>query len=115
MEERLARLLASYSSTTSKYVLARLEFALKHPRMPAPPLLARPVKATQNPAEIAWDDVERDLDAVRLYLRNINDQRGKRAAYDPPFASLQRAYLELDQYARAVRWLITIEDHRASP
>jgi hypothetical protein len=115
MEERLARLLASYSSTTNKYVLVRLEFALKHPKMTAPPLVARPAQATQSLPETAWDDVEQNLDAVRLYLRRINDQRGKRAAYDPPFAALQRTYLELDQYARAVRWLITIEDHRASP
>jgi hypothetical protein len=61
-----------------------------------------------------WDDAEQRLDIVRRYLRGVDDHRGKRAAYDQSFALLQRTYRELDQYARAVRWLITVEDRRPS-
>jgi hypothetical protein len=114
MEERLTRLLTSYSTGAGVYALARLEFALKYPYLPAPPLVPRPQEALQAVAENAWDQTEQRLDDVRRYLRAVNDQRGKRAAHDQPFASLQRAYRELDQYARAVRWLITVEDRRPS-
>jgi acyl carrier protein phosphodiesterase len=112
MEGRLTRLLNSYASTRSSYALARLEFALKHPGLPSPPLIAPPAEGLLVTEQ--WDDVERCLDTLRRYLRGIDDNRGKRAAYDQSFAYLQRTYRELDQYARAVRWLITVDDRHAS-
>jgi hypothetical protein len=111
MEGRLVRLLSSYASTRNHYILARLEFALKHPTLPAPPLILYPAQGVNLIRQ--WDDIEHRLDALRRYLRGIDDNRGKRAAYDQSFAYLQRTYRELDQYARAVRWLISIEDHPA--
>lgn len=114
MDRRLAQLLNSFTTTTNDYVLVRLEFALRHPQLPAPPLITPLPRFTQADLQQRWDEVERQVDALQLYVRNANDHRGKRSVYDLPFAHLQRTYRALDQYARAVRWIMTVEDRRTS-
>ncbi len=110
MDARLIQLLGSFISATSEYTLARLEFALEHPQLPAPPPIARLPDASENTLSTAWEEAERQLESVRAYLRQLDDARGKRSVYDRSFAYLQRTYRELDQYARALRWIMTIED-----
>jgi len=112
MEVRLVRLLGSFISTTSAYTLARLEFAMKHPGSPAPPLIARLSDASEASLRDEWHLVEAQLEAARRYLKENDDSRGKRAVHDPSFAWLQRTTRELEQYARAVRWVMTVEDGR---
>jgi hypothetical protein len=112
MEVRLVQLLGSFITTTSSYVLARLEYALKHPERPAPPLIARLADASETTLRTQWETVERQLDCARRYLQAQDDSRGKRAAYDPSFAHLQRTTRELEQYARAVRWVMTVDEGR---
>ncbi|HEY0798777.1 MAG TPA: hypothetical protein VGD50_06475 [Candidatus Baltobacteraceae bacterium] len=114
MEVRLVQLLGSFISTTSEYTLARLEFATKHPRITAPPLIARLPDASERTLLTHWDETERQLEMVRKYVRNLDDHRGKRGVYDRSFGNLQRTYRELEQYARAVRWVMTVEDRRTS-
>ena len=41
MEVRLVQLLGSFITTTSDYTLARLEYAMRHPRVVAPPVIDR--------------------------------------------------------------------------
>lgn len=115
MEMRLVQLLGSFISTTSEYTLARLEFAMRHPKVPSPPIINRLPDASELTLRTEWESIERQLDVVRRFLRNIDDNRGKRAVYDQSFAYLQRTYRELEQYARAVRWVMTVEDRPASP
>ena len=59
-----------------------------------------------------WTRIEGQLDEARAFLSRHDDRRQKRAVYDPSFAWLQRTLRELDQYARAVRWVMTVEDGR---
>ena len=47
-----------------------------------------------------------------LTCGSIDDARNKRAVYDPSFAWLHRTTRELEQYARAVRWVMTVEEGR---
>jgi len=112
MEARLAQLLGSIISTTTAYSLARLEFALRHPELPSPPLIDRLSNASPATLQEQWTHIEGQLDAVRAFLGRHDDCRRKRAVYDTSFAWLQRTTRELDQYARAVRWVMTVEDGR---
>ncbi len=109
MEVRLVQLLGSFITTTSAYALARLEYAMTHPEAPAPPLIDRLPDASEDTLQRRWGRVERQLDAARSYLKLHDDCRGKRAVYDSSFAWLQRTTRELEQYARAVRWVLTVD------
>ena len=112
MEVRLVQLLGSFITTTSSYVLARLEYALKHPEGPAPPLIERLCDASESTLRTRWSSVESQLESARHYLAARDDSRGKRGPYDPSFAYLQRTTRELEQYARAVRWVMTVDEGR---
>jgi len=112
MEVRLVQLLGSFISTTSAYTLARLEYAMRHADAPPPPLIDRLSDASEATLREEWDRVERQLEAARAYLRAHDDARGKRAVYDATFGWLQRTTRELEQYARAVRWVMTVDEGR---
>jgi hypothetical protein len=117
---RLVQLLSSFVEATAAYALARLEFAMRHPRIPAPPVVSRLAAPgweaddlSPEAVRAAWEDVERQLEVARRYLAALDDRRGKRAAFDANYSRLRRSVRELDHYARAVRWLITVEDRDA--
>jgi hypothetical protein len=112
MEVRLVQLLGSFITTTSAYTLARLEFAMRHPEGPAPPLIDRLSDASEETLRSEWERVELQLEAARRYLREQDDSRCKRAVYDSTFSWLQRTTRELEQYARAVRWVMTVDEGR---
>jgi hypothetical protein len=112
MEARLSHLLGSIISATSAYALARLEFALRHAELPSPPLIDRLSDASQASLQAQWARIERQLEEARAFLSRHDDRRRKRAVYDSSFAWLQRTTRELDQYARALRWVLTVEDGR---
>ena len=112
MEVRLVQLLGSVISTTCSYTLARLEFAMKNRDVAAPPLIDRLPDASAESLEERWAEFERQLDQARRFLRRIDDARNKRAVYDPSYAWLVRTTRELDQYARAVRWVMTVDEGR---
>ena len=112
MEVRLVQLLGSIIATTSAYSLARLEYAMRHPEAPAPPIIDRLPDASERTLAMEWDRIERQLDAARRFVKSQEDPRGKRAVYDKSFGTLQRTIRELDQYARAVRWVMTVDEGR---
>jgi hypothetical protein len=112
MEVRLVQLLGSFISTTSAYTLARLEYAMRHDDAPPPPLIDRLSDASEATLREEWERVELQLEAARAYLRENDDARGKRAVYDKTFGWLQRTTRELEQYARAVRWVMTVDEGR---
>jgi hypothetical protein len=115
MEVRLVQLLGSIIATTCAYTLARLEFALKHPELPAPPVIRRLPDASSEALDAHWNDFEEQLERAFLFTRKIDDARGKRAVYDPSYAWLVRTVRELEQYARAVRWVMTVNEGRWAP
>ncbi len=112
MEVRLVQLLSSFITTTSAYTLARLEYAMRHSEGPAPPLIDRLSDASAVSLHEEWDRIEYQLETARRFLRERDDSRGKRAVYDRTFATLQRTTRELEQYARAVRWVMTVDEGR---
>lgn len=112
MEVRLVQLLGSFITTTSNYVLARLEYASEHPDVPAPPLIARLSDASEATLQTQWDVVERQLECARHFVDTQQSARGKRRARDASFAYLERTTRELEQYARAVRWVLTVDEGR---
>jgi len=112
MEVRLVQLLGSFITTTSAYTLARLEYAMRHPGQAAPPLIDRLSDASELTLRSEWDRVERQLEAARRFVKDNDDSRGKRAVYDATFGWLARTTRELEQYARAVRWVMTVEEGR---
>jgi hypothetical protein len=85
---------------------------MRHPESPSPPLIDRLSDASEGTLRSEWDRVERQLDLARRYVKDNDDARGKRAVYDSTFAWLQRTTRELEQYARAVRWVMTVDEGR---
>jgi hypothetical protein len=110
---RLVQLLSSFIEVSGAYALARLEFAMRHSRLPAPPVLHCLAEPSEETARERWDAIEWQLEAARRYVGALDDRRGKRAGYDPAYARLQRTVRELDRYARAVRWVMTVEERGA--
>jgi hypothetical protein len=111
MEVRLVQLLGSFISATSDYTLARLEYAMLHPGAPAPPLIPRLTDASQAALNDEWPEVAEALERAQRFLLAVDDRRGKRAVYDKAFGALQRSTRELEQYARAVRWVLSVDQH----
>ncbi len=110
VEVRLVQLLGSFITTTSAYVLARLEYALRHPEDAAPPLIARLPDASQATLQTFWDAAEQQLESACRYVKVREGARER--AHDASFVHLQRTVRELEQYARAVRWVMTVDEGR---
>jgi hypothetical protein len=107
---RLVNLLSSFIGGTSAYALARLEFALDFPEHPAPPLLNRLPDASERTLRTNWEQTEDQLHAIVDYVKRIDaDSRSKRRTATS-FRSLKRTVRELDQYARAMRWVMTVTE-----
>ena len=107
---RLVNLLGSFIGGTSAYTLARLEFCLEFPDRPAPPLLERLPDASERTLRERWDRIEGQLHEIVDYVKRIdaNGRSTRRSAAS--FRSLKRTVRELDQYARALRWVMTVTE-----
>lgn len=110
MESRLSQLLASFIKVSNEYTLARLEFALRFPERESPPVLARLIDTSERTIRREWDSIESQLEAVAAFLKQIERQPRSRERSDPGFTSLVRTARELDQYARALRWVLTVTE-----
>ncbi len=100
-------LLGSFIGGTSAYALARLEYCMLFPRCAAPPLLSRLPDASERTLRDYWDAVEDQLHAIVDFVQQI-DTQGQTPRGAPAFRALERTVRELDQYARALRWVITV-------
>lgn len=114
LDQKLVRTLSSFISRSSDYSLARLEFATKHPDLPAPPLLDRLPDASERTLRERWRQLERQLDAIVTYVREADAAEGRKVGEDATFRWLARTAKELDQYGRALRWVLTVTE-RDSP
>jgi hypothetical protein len=113
MEARLVQLMASFVRVSSDYALARLEFAMRFPERESPPVLNRPPDASERGLRTEWDAIERQLDAVGAFLKQIERQPRTRERSGSAFRSLVRTARELDQCARALRWVLTVTEKGA--
>jgi hypothetical protein len=107
---RLVNLLGSFIGGTSAYTLARLEFCLEFSDHPAPPLLERLPDASERTLRERWERIENQLHEIVDYVKRIdaNGRSTRRTA--PSFRALKRTVRELDQYARALRWVMTVTE-----
>ncbi len=108
MNPRLVNLLASFIRSSSDYALARLEFSIRFAGRPAPPLLERLPDASESTLRERWDAVEAQLSTIVAYVKQVESGSGTEERSDPAFRWLRRTVRELDQYARALRWVLTV-------
>jgi hypothetical protein len=112
---RLVNLLASFIRGSSDYALARLEFSLRFAERPAPPLLDRLPDASESTLRGRWDGVEDQLATIRAYVKQVESAAGSEERSDPAFRRLRLTVRELDQYARALRWVLTVHGGDSAP
>jgi hypothetical protein len=115
MNPRLVNLLASFIRGSSDYALARLEFAMRFSAHPAPPILDRLPDASEATLRERWDQVENQLGAILAYVKQVEAGGGTEVRGDPAFRWLRRTVRELDQYARALRWVLTVHGGDTTP
>jgi hypothetical protein len=114
MDQKLVRALSSFITRSSDYSLARLEFAAQNPQLPSPPVLDRLPDASERTLRERWEQLERQLDAIMTFIRGLDDAEGRKVNDDATFRWLARTARELDQYGRALRWVLTVTE-RDSP
>ncbi len=110
MDQKLVRALSSFITRSGDYVLARLEFTVRYPDLPAPPVLDRLPDASERTLRERWDRLERQLDEIVAFTRDFDDAEGRIPAEDGTFRWLERIVRELDQYGRALRWVLTVTE-----
>jgi len=115
MNPRLVNLLASFIGGTSDYALARLEFSMRFTERAAPPLLERLPDASEATLRERWDRIEAQLATIVAYVKQVEAASGTQERNDPAFRWLRRTVRELDQYARALRWVLTVHGGDAAP
>jgi hypothetical protein len=115
MNPRLVNLLASFIRGSSDYALARLEFSMRFAGGPAPPLLDRLPDASEATLRSRWDAIELQLSEILAYVKQVEAASGTEERSDPAFRWLRRTVRELDQYARALRWVLTVHGEDAAP
>ena len=114
MDQKLVRALSSFITRSSDYSLARLEFATQNPQLPSPPILDRLPDASERTLRERLEQLERQLDVIMAFINEFDDAEGRKAAEDATFRWLARTAKELDQYGRALRWVLTVTE-RDSP
>jgi len=115
MNPRLVNLLASFIRGSSDYALARLEFSMRFAGRPAPPVLERLPDASEATLRDRWDGIEAQLFGIVEFVKQVESASGTQERTDPAFRWLRRTVRELDQYARALRWVLTVHGEDAAP
>lgn len=114
MDQKLVRTLSSFITRSTDYSLARLEFAMQNPTLPAPPVLDRLPDASERTLRERWERLERQLDGIMTFIGKLDDAEGRTFSEDATFRWLARTAKELNQYGRALRWVLTVTE-RDSP
>jgi hypothetical protein len=110
MDVRLVQLLGSFITARSQYALARLEFAMNAAGMPAPPVIDRLTAPSERALRDEWPQLERQLEEAIAYAAKLDRSKRAALAKDEGYRLLQRCLRELDQYARAIRWVLTVTE-----
>jgi len=115
MHQQVTRILGSFITKTSEYTLARLEYGIVFPDREPPPVLSRLPDASQRTLHDKWDAVEAQLDTIVLALRPALALPRSGDRQDAAVRRLDRIVRELDQYARALRWIRTVNERGTVP
>ena len=101
---------------TSEYALARLEFSLRFGGRAAPPVLDQLPDASEATAlRERWDGSRSSSRTIVAYVKQVESASGTEERSDPAFRWLRRTVRELDQYARALRWVLTVGGRDPAP
>lgn len=114
IDQKVVRALSSFITRSGDYVLARLELSLRFPELAPPPTLERLPDASERTLRARWERLEQQLEAIGAYLREIERSGDTAVREDATFRWLLRIVRELDQYGRALRWVLTVTE-RDSP
>jgi hypothetical protein len=114
LDQNVVRALSSFITRSGDYVLARLEFSLRFPELAPPPVLERLPDASERTLRARWERLEGQLEAIAIYLHETERSADQAVREDATFRWLARIVKELDQYARALRWVLTVTE-RDSP
>jgi hypothetical protein len=110
MDVRLSQLAESFTGAQDRYALARLEFALRNPGKPAPPLLDRLAEPFEVALHAQWARIELQLQEALAFFGRLERTKARRLVRDAGDRLLQQALRELDQCARAIRWVLTVTE-----
>ncbi|MBV8638814.1 MAG: hypothetical protein JO322_12095 [Candidatus Eremiobacteraeota bacterium] len=110
MDVRLVQLLGSFIRARGEYALARLECAMLDDATPAPPIIDRLGDASETTLRTQWPVVERQLDRAIEHGKLVARTNQRRYQREPGYRALERSLRELDQYARAIRWVLTVTE-----
>lgn len=110
MDDRLMRLLGSFIRARGEYALARLECAMLDDDKPAPPIIDRLADASETTLRVQWPTVERQLEDALTYSKRLSRAKSRMFQREPGVRALEHSLRELDQYARAIRWVLTVTE-----
>ncbi len=110
MDVRLVQLLGSFITARSEYALARLEFAMHFPGRDAPPLIDRMLAPSERALREEWPHLEAQLESALSYMQTVGRSQSLVVARDEGYRRLALSLRELDQYARAIRWVMTVSE-----
>ncbi len=111
MDVRLVQLLGSFISARSDYALTRLECAMHAPQYPAPPVIDRLSEASERALREEWPGIEQQLEVAVTYGKRAQRAKNLPMREDAAFRALDRALREMDQYARAIRWVMAVTEN----
>jgi hypothetical protein len=83
---------------------------MRDPELPSPPIIDRLSEASERALREEWPIVERELDAALAFGKLLARNLGKRWQSEPAYRNLDRVLREMDQYARAIRWVLTVTE-----
>lgn len=106
----MVQLLSSFIGVSGEYALARLELTYRHPGIGAPPTIERLADASEDTLRARWEAIEGQLEAAAHYVKQMQTAGSTPVRKDPAFGWLERSIRQLDQYARAMRWVLTVTD-----
>jgi hypothetical protein len=110
VDVRLVQLLGSFITARNEYSLARLEFALRHSNAAAPPVIDRLSEPSERALRDEWPSIESELEAAVAFARDFERRSTVAAIAHVSYRRLDRSLRELDQYARAIAWVLTVTE-----
>jgi hypothetical protein len=108
VDVRLVQLLGSFVAARNEYSLSRLEFAGRHQQLQSPPTIDRLSETSERALREEWPLVERQLQSAVDFARDFERSNGVGEITHVSYRRLERSLRELDQYARAIAWVLTV-------
>ena len=83
---------------------------MKFPAHAMPPTLTRLPDASEEALRARWDTIESEVEGILAFVKRTDDDPGTTVRSDSAYLWLKRTARELDQYARALRWVLTVSE-----